>query len=41
MEAMACYENNETLLGIYRNLGLVLYPGISSEEAREAMEAEQ
>ena len=41
MEAMACYENNETLLGIYRNLGLVLYPGISAEEAREAIETEQ
>ena len=35
----ACYENNETLLEIYRLAGLTLYPGISAEEAREAMEA--
>ena len=36
----ACYENNETLLEIYRIAGFTLYPGISVEEAREAMEAE-
>jgi len=35
----ACYENNATLLEIYRTVGLTLFPGISVEEAREAMEA--
>jgi len=35
----ACYENNETLLEIYRTVGLTLYPGVSVEEAQEAMEA--
>ena len=38
--AEACYENNGTLLDIYRTAGFTLYPGISVEEAREAMEAE-
>ena len=37
--AEACYENNGTLLDIYRTAGFTLYPGISVEEAREAMEA--
>ena len=32
----ACYENNESLLEIYRAAGFTLYPGISVEEAREA-----
>ena len=40
-EVEVCYENNETLLEIYRTIGFELYPGISAEEAREAMEAEQ
>jgi len=35
----ACYENNESLLEIYRAAGFTLYPGISVEEAQEAMEA--
>ena len=37
----ACYENNEAFLDVYRTLGFAVYPGISVEEAREAMEAEQ
>ena len=37
----ACYENNETLLEIYRSLDFTVYPGISAEEAREAIETEQ
>ncbi len=37
----ACYENNDTLLDIYRTAGFTLYPGITVEEAREAMEADQ
>ena len=41
MEPMACYENNETLLDIYRSLGFELFPGVSAEEAREAVDAEQ
>jgi len=39
MSVEACYENNETLLEVYRSAGITLYPGISVEEAREAMEA--
>ena len=35
----ACYENNEALLEIYRSVGFSIYPGITAEEAREAMEA--
>jgi len=41
MPVAACYENNETLLEIYRTLGFGVYPGISAEEAREAMAGEQ
>ncbi len=37
----ACYENNVALLEIYRMIGYEIYPGISPEEAREAIEAEQ
>jgi hypothetical protein len=37
----ACYENNAVLMGIYRSLGFGVYPGISAEEAREALEKEQ
>jgi hypothetical protein len=37
----ACYENNEALMKIYRAIGYVVYPGISAEEAREAIEAQQ
>ena len=37
----ACYENNEALLEIYRSLDFTVYPGISAEEARKAMETEQ
>ena len=40
MPVVACYENNETLLGIYRTAGFALYPGVSAEEARKAMAAE-
>ena len=35
---LACYENNEALMGIYRQVGLEVYPGISVDEARDAME---
>jgi hypothetical protein len=38
MSVEACYENNETLLEIYRAAGITLYPGISVEEARRAAE---
>lgn len=37
----ACYENNDTLVDIYRAAGFTLYPGITAEEAREATEADQ
>ena len=40
MEELACYENNEELLQIYRDVGYGLYPGISPEEAREAAAAQ-
>jgi len=40
LEAEQCYENNQGLMEVYRALGFVPYPGISPEEAREAMEAE-
>ena len=36
MSIEACYENNETLMGIYRTAGFSLYPGISVEAARES-----
>jgi hypothetical protein len=36
MEELACYENNEELLQIYRDVGYGIYPGVSPEEAREA-----
>ncbi len=36
-----CYENNEGLLEIYRDIGFELYPGIGVEEARREMEAGQ
>ena len=36
MSIEACYENNETLMDIYRTAGFSLYPGISVEAAREA-----
>ncbi len=39
MLAMACYENNETLMDLYRAVGYGVYPGISAEQAREALEA--
>jgi len=38
---VACYENNEALLEVYRALDFAVYPGISAREAREAMVAEQ
>jgi hypothetical protein len=41
MLAEACYENNAALLEIYRTIGFAVYPGISPEEAREAMAGEQ
>ena len=34
----ACYETNEALLEIYRSLGFSIFSGISSEEAREALD---
>ena len=37
----ACYENNDPLLDIYRTAGFTLYPGVTVEEARDAMEADQ
>jgi hypothetical protein len=39
--AMACYENNASLLDLYRDVGYGVYPGISATEAREALEAEE
>ncbi|HEY5624289.1 MAG TPA: hypothetical protein VIV14_11060 [Gammaproteobacteria bacterium] len=36
MPELACYENNEELMQIYRDVGLRIYPGIAPEEAREA-----
>jgi len=41
MMVMACYENNEALLALYWGEGYGVYPGVSSTEAREALEAEQ
>lgn len=41
MSEESCYENNEALLQIYRTLGLTVYPGISADEVREAVETEQ
>ncbi len=41
MLQVACYENNEALMEVYRALGFSVYPGISPREAREAMEAQQ
>ncbi len=41
MPAVACYENNQGLMEVYRTLGFAPYPGISPEEAREAIEAER
>ena len=40
LAAEQCYENNQGLMEVYRALGFVPYPGISPEEAREAMEVE-
>jgi hypothetical protein len=40
MEELACYENNEELLQIYRDVGYGIYPGVSPEEAREAAAAQ-
>ncbi|MGI9260313.1 MAG: hypothetical protein ACR2QQ_15885 [Gammaproteobacteria bacterium] len=37
----ACYETNEALLEIYRSLGFTIYSGVSPEEAREAMQADE
>jgi len=37
----ACYENNAALLEIYRTVGFEFYPGVSPQEAREAIEAQQ
>ena len=39
--AMACYENNETLMELYRGVGYEVYPGISAAEARAAGTAGQ
>lgn len=36
MEELACYENNEELLEIYRDVGYKIFPGISPEQARDA-----
>ncbi len=36
---LACYENNEALLEIYRAIGYGIYPGVSPEDARRAGEA--
>jgi hypothetical protein len=36
MEELACYENNEELLQIYRDVGYGVFPGISPDQAREA-----
>ena len=40
MPINACHENNETLLNIYQTIGFDFYPGISPEEARQAIEAQ-
>jgi len=37
---LACYENNEELLDIYRTVGFGVFPGISAEEAQEAAVAQ-
>ena len=34
---LACYENNVELMEVYRQVGLDLYPGISPDEARNAV----
>ena len=36
----ACYENNVDLMELYRGLGYGIYPGISAEESRQALEAQ-
>ena len=36
MPELACYENNEALMEIYRDVGYGIFPGISPEQAREA-----
>jgi len=36
MEELACYENNEELLEIYRDVGYDVFPGVSPEQARDA-----
>lgn len=41
MPESACYENNEGLMELYRTVGVTPYPGISPEEAREAIEVQQ
>ncbi len=38
---LACYENNEALMGISRMSGFSVFPGITPAEAREAAEAAQ
>ncbi|MFL2547026.1 MAG: hypothetical protein ACJ0SL_06650 [Candidatus Rariloculaceae bacterium] len=35
MEELACYENNEELLQIYRDVGYGIFPGVSPEQARD------
>ena len=35
---LACHENNEDLMEVYRQVGLEIYSGISAEAARRAME---
>ena len=35
---LACHENNEALMEVYRQVGLEVYPGISADEARYAMD---
>ena len=41
MPESACYENNEGLMEVYRTVGITPYPGVSPEEAREAIEAQR
>jgi len=41
IEELACYENNAALMELYRTVGFGVYPGITPEEARGAMGAEQ
>lgn len=41
MPESACYENNEALLEIYRSIGYEVYPGVTPEEAREAIKVQQ